>query len=490
MKEIRNPLACVVALVLVVCVSATSRADDKGPTGNSAADGKSSDKTAADEVDVTAMATLTVVLRDAQGAAIANAEVRPYAMRMRERDGHGYWDQKVYGPPKTAISNEKGEAVIQYPGHVRSGPNVLTTSLVTFSVTHTDFVKKTVHFGLGPQIGAQKATVSLDAGCEVDLSAVGEDRQRITGFGVLMAGPYGPDLWAEGGEESRRSRSIKEGIWQTILVKPQKDGPTLFSNLLPLRVGPSQTVRFRNIPMRPGTKVHGKFAENVPRPVKGYVVATSVPSPAKNSWEETEPSLLWHDWVEVTPEGTFEFESLPRSGELQLIAICEGWISSTVSDEPVAAALVAGQVFPIELDEHSFVVEMEPTGTLEVALVSEDGKPFTEGRVGSSPNQHYLKGGNTSLGQRYRSVHRIGNQLLPPDARTAYPYDELQLPYIREVGPDGMATLKGLPIGRPEYLFFSHPGFVLKGGGQHGLDLKLDSAEPITQKVVVIPAGK
>lgn len=475
----------VVGVLFPVALTVATLADDKTTTREPASGENSSKTSSPDEIDVTVMANLTVLLRDERGDPIPHAEVMPYAMRMREGGGHGYWNRKVYGPPKSALSNENGEAVIQYPGHVRVEPNIMTTSLVTFSVTHTDFVKKTVHFQLGPE----KAEVTLEAGCEVELSAVDTDRQPIEGFGVLIAGPYSPELWAEGKEGTRRSRAIKDGTWQTMLVKLRKDEPALFSSVVPLRVRPAQRVRLRNLQMQPGTKVHGILSDNVPRPVKGYVVATSVPLPAEDSWKEKDPSLTWHDWVEVGADGSFELESLPRSGELQLIAICEGWLSSTVSDDPVARSLVAGQVFDIEGDEQSVVVKMEPTGTLEVSLVAEDGQPFTEGRISSWPNQHYLKGGNTLLGNRFRSALQIQNQLLPPDARISYPDDELQLPYIREVGPDGTATLKGLPVGHQESLILSHKSFVLKGGGDRGdIRYTVDSADPVRRKLVVIPA--
>lgn len=460
-------------------------ADEKPAAEEAASVAKGAAKNPADGIDVSVMASLTVVLRDESGRPIPKAEIRPYAMRMRETDGHGYWDQKVYGPPKTAVSSEQGIALIRYPGHVRAGPQILTTRLVTFMVTHSDFVTKVVHFDLGPE----KAEITLEPGCEVELSAVGINRERIEGFGVLMAGPYAPQLWADGNDGTRRSRSIKDGTWQSMLVKLQQEGPTLFSNVVPLRVRPTQSVRLRNIPMRPGARVRGRLSEDVPRPAAGYVVATSIPLPAQDSYNENEPSLAWHDWSEVAADGSFEFESLPPSGELQLLAICEGWISSTTADDPLAGRLVVGQIFKIEDEEHSFVVKMERTGTLEVSVETEDGKPFTAGQIGTSPNQHYLKGGNTLLGQRFRSMLQIQNQLLPPDARIPLVAEQRQFPYIREVGPDGTVTLKGIPVGYREDLYLSHEGFILKGGDGRGrIEFSLDSAEPLSRKLIVIPA--
>ena len=474
-----------VGVLFSVSLTIATWADEKAKTGDSKDGEASSTASSADEIDVTAMTDLTVVLRDERGEPISGAEVMPYAMRMREQQGHGFWDRKVYGPPKRAQSNKQGEAVIQYPSHVRDEPNILTTSLVTFVVKHAEFVTKTVNFNLGPE----KAEVTLQEGCEAEISAVDSDRKPIENFGVLMAGPYAPEFWIAGEGGTRRSGAIREGTWQTMLVKQQKDGPTLFSSVVPLQVRPDQRVRFQNFSMRSGTKVHGVLSDNVPRPVKGYVVATSVPLPAGDSWSEKDPSLAWHDWVEVRQDGSFEFESLPRSGTLQLIAICEGWLSTTISDDPAAGNLVVGQVFEIDGDEHSVVVEMEPTGTLEVSLVTEDEKPITGGQVSSWPNQHYLKGGNTLLGQRFRSALQIQNQLAPIEKRIDHPDLDMQFPFIQDVGPDGTATLKGLPVGYRGSLYLTHQHFVLEAGGQRGeIQYTLDSVEPVSQKLVVIPA--
>lgn len=439
------------------------------------------------EIDVTTMATLPVVLRDEAGEPVAGAEVRAYAMRMKEGGGHGYWDPKVYGPPKTIISNEQGKAAIRYPRHVRAGPRIMTTRLVTFSVTHADFIKETIHFDLGPD----EAVVELKAGCEVRLSAADADRNPIHDFGVLMAGPQSPDLWAVEEDGTRRSRAVKEGMWQTMLVKLQDDGPTLFSHVLPLRFREGQQVRFRNVQLSPGVTVRGTLSAEVPRPVSGYVLATAIPQPAGNSWHREDPSLAWHDWTEVASDGTFIFQSLPRTGQLQLIVICEGWISTTKHEE--ARHQIMGQVFSIrDDDEQSVTVDMEPTGTLEVTLVTADGEPFTEGRISSWPNQRFLKGGSTLLGQRYRSAVWIRNQTRPPDERAPYYVSgELSFPYGQDVGGDGKVTLTGLPIRRPEEFVLRHDSFVLaEGGDRHEISFTLASPEVVKMRATVVPAAR
>lgn len=433
-------------------------------------------------IDFSEMAKLPVVLLDEDGNAIVGAEVRPYAMRMVEEGGHGFWNRKTHGAPKTATSDDAGVAVIEYPGHVQYGPQVLTTRLVTFEVMHAEFVRKVVHFDLGPE----RAEVTLKAGCEVRFSAVDPEGNPVDDFGVAMAGPYQPNSWPKADSGGRRTRSINDGTWQTMLVKLQEDGPTLFSGVLPLRVRPQQRVQVRNVRLMPGAKVRGRLSGNVPRPVSGYVVATSVPKPSEDRWSDKDPSLCWQDWIEIDEDGTFEFESLPRGGQVQVIGICDGWISSTTV--PDARTFVMGQLFDVDDDEVGIELVMEPTGTVEVKVATEEGEPLTEGRVSSWPNQKYYKGGSTLLGQRYRSSIHIKNQLLPHHERLPVLESDLAFPYDQPIGHDGVAILTGLPIGR-NVVALSHDRFVFAAndeGDDGEVRFELPTPEPVRIEVTAV----
>lgn len=429
------------------------------------------------------MAKLPVVLTDENGNAVVGAEVQPYAMRMVEEDGHGFWKEEVLGPPKTVTSDDAGVAVIEYPHHVQYGPRVLTTRLVTFEVVHTEFVRKVVHFDLGPE----RAEVTLAAGCEVEFSAVDSEGKSVDDFGVIMAGPYEPSSWAKTDSGGRRTRSIQHGTWQTMLVKLQEDGPTLFSNRLPLRVRPDQRVRMRNVRLMPGAKIRGTLSDNVPRPVSGYVVAVSVPKPLSNSWDEKDPSLSWHDWVEVGADGDFEFESLPRGGQVQLIGICDGWISSTTA--PDAGSFVMGQLFDVADDDVAIELEMERTGTLEVQIITDQGMPLTEGSVSSWPNQRYYKGGSTFLGQRYRSSAMVKNQLLASNERLPVVDPDLEVPFNQPLGADGVAILTGLPLGT-NLIVLSHQRYELAAQDNDGrsgeVRFELSSPKPVRLEVTAV----
>ena len=415
------------------------------------------DSSAAKGVDKDSMTDLDVELSDAEGNPVVGAAVTAYAMRMQEGGGHGYWNYEKHGPPTPVVSDKDGIAVVRYPAKVSGATQVMTTRLVSFSVSHYDFVEQTVHFDLGPE----KAEVTLKRGCEIQLSAVDSAGQTVRDFGVLMAGPYAPSHWVDHPESGgRRTGAASDGNWQTLLVKPQSDGVTLFSSVMPLRVRPSQAVRIRNLRMKPGARIQGRLSDDVPRPVKnGFVVTTTAPRPANDSWSKDDPSVTWNQCEDVNEDGTFVLKSIPRSGKVQIIAICDGWVSSTV---PKHRAFVKGQLFDIEDDVVDVTVAMEETGSLDVTVHDQDGNPFNGGTFSSWPNQQYYKGGSTVLGRRYNTITLIENQILPIDDRKVINWrSKLDMPFSNQPVKAGKATLLGLPIGFSNSLALLHPDYIL-----------------------------
>ena len=302
-----------------------------------------------------------------------------------------------------------------------------------------------------------------------------------------MAGPLSPAYWADDGKGGRRTRAASDGAWQTMIVKPQENGPTLFSGILPLRVQPDQDVKIRNVKLLPGTKIVGTLSDNVPRPVKnGYIIATSAPKPAGDSYDDKDPSLTWHDWTEIKEDGTFELASIPRGGELQIIGICDGWLSSTNIPE-ANNFFIMGQLFKLDKDEPQIelTLEMEQTGSLELTVLQPDGSVLNEGEISSWPNQSYLKGGSTLLGERYRSIKSVEYQLMTIEEQSVPRRErDRKFPYQGKI-VDGKVTLTGLPIGPRESLYLRHPQLILKSaeaGGQADREgqiaFQLDSAEP------------
>jgi hypothetical protein len=440
-----------------------------------------------ESIDIDSLTDLVVELKDEEGKPVAGAAVMVYAMRMEEKDGHGFWNYQKLGPPKPVLSNDDGKAVASYPAKVHYAPRTMTTRLVTFNIQHSDFVSKVVHFDLGPKT----AEVTLKRGCEIQLSAVGENGDPVNDFGVMIAGPHAPQMWADGGNGTRRTSAVNDGIWQAMMVKPRPDGRTLFSTVLPLRVRPEQAVRIRNVRLRPGTSIRGKLSENVPRPVKdGYVVTVTVPKPANDAWQEDNPSLTWTQCEAIQADGSFALKSVPRRGEIQILAFCDGWLSKTTV--PDQNFFVMGQIFPlVEQPEMELTVEMEPTGTLQVTVTQADGTPIDGGTLSSWPNQKYHMNGATVLGARFSSLTTIENQLVPLDQRKpAYSRDFDFLPFMNQPIKQGKAVLTGLPVGRSNSIMLQHPDWMLDSDNAdepNQLEVMLDSNEPKQVSVTAIP---
>lgn len=441
--------------------------------------------TDAENIDQQSLTELVVELKNDDGEPVEGATVMVYAMRMEEGGGHGYWNSEKLGPPTNVISDEDGRAVVQYPAKVSSTPRNLTTRLVTFLVRHFNYVQQVVHFDLGPET----AEVTLKKGCEIKLSAVDSNGGSVKDFGVMIAGPYDPAYWVDDPDTGgRRTGAASDGTWQTMLVKPQENDVTLFSSVIPLRVRPSQAVRIRNLKLEPGTRVEGNLSKNVPRPIKnGFAITCTAPKPAGESYGEEDPSLTWSQWAPINEDGSFVLESIPPSGKIQIIAVCDDWVSIT---EPEHRVFVKGQLFDIDGAIIYPIVEMEETGALEVLVKLPSGEALTGGRVSSWPNQQYYLGGSTILGRRFNSIRLIENQIRPIDEKEGIDWNErFETQFSDRPIEKGKAVLKGLPIGRSGSIVLRHEDYVFDPGVGEGdqnqatVQFTLDSAE--TKKIEV-----
>lgn len=416
----------------------------------------------AERIDFTQMTKLSVHVKDPNGEPVQGALVKPVGLRVVERNGTGFWNEAKLGSPKAVVSNERGLALIQYPAYVEGAAHgyrgVLTTRSVAIHILHSDFVKQVVHCDLK----TPSAEITLEPGCEAQLSAVDDQVEPITEFGVLMAGPFAAEIWTNDLLGGKRTRSIKDGKWQTMLVKLQDNAPPLFSSILPIPFRPTQTVKIRNIQLSPGSRIVGRISNDVPRPIRhGRIIAAVVPKPAAASSAPEDPSLVWHDSASVSSDGEFEFPSLPRGGEAQIIALCDGWISKTTMEE-ARDYLIMGQLIALKERQVSIVVEMERLGSLEVALASTGGGPVVGARVTTWPNQTFYKNGTAILGQSLDSRTIVANQSLPLERQFSHSASREEIDRFSAVTDrDGKATIRNLPIRQKLTLTIMHPEFWL-----------------------------
>ena len=127
-----------------------------------------------------------------------------------------------------------------YPFKFGAAPDWRTTTQVSLSIRHPEFVSNELHM----YYRDGKAIKTLKAGCELALSARDANGKAVTDFAVMMAGPGRSASWLIK-EGMKRSRAIPDGKWQTMLVKPDEQGNHLFSALCPLRP-PGLTPRWRS----------------------------------------------------------------------------------------------------------------------------------------------------------------------------------------------------------------------------------------------------
>ena len=136
------------------------------------------------------------------------------------------------------------------------------------------------------------------------------------------------------------------------------------------------------------------------------MIAAQAPLPAGDSWDEQLPSLIYMDWTNVNEDGTFVFASMPQTGTLQLLAICDDWVGVQGK-----APFVTGENFEVEDQPLDVELKMEPTFTAKIKIVDKTRTPIAGVSCQCSPNQLWLKGGSTILGSRHRSSEIATAQL-------------------------------------------------------------------------------
>lgn len=156
--------------------------------------------------------------------------------------------------------------------------------------------------------------------------------------------------------------------------------------------------------------VNGRLSDEVPRPVKnGFVIGTIVHlSDGNDRW-------YFSQKVPIAEDGTFEFPGLPRDENLQLLAICDGWLSLPPRPSEVTAyskkwdyevrdnhgsstGRVTTQLHRISADEGAALVQMHPTGSAAITVVDWDDKPIEGVGIAFWPNQAHHNSGSQSLG--------------------------------------------------------------------------------------------
>ena len=214
-------------------------------------------------------------------------------------------------------------------------------------------------------------------------------------YPMLAATTYFFTDWSQDEDKLvlRRVDLASDEPWRWLrIVHAPENGPAWFSDLVDLKQETGNPISL-DVPLKPGVRVVGHLADDVPRPIKnGRVIPTIVNgSPSWTHWR-------WDATAEIAPDGTFELNSLPRVENLQLIALCDGWVSRSPSLDEVNdyveknhwhnlkyrgpnSTFVYPQLVHIGGLAANPVIPMDATATCEVTVVDEHKTPIANADI-------------------------------------------------------------------------------------------------------------
>lgn len=283
-------------------------------------------------------------------------------------------------------------------------------------------------------------------------------------FPVLTGSLYSGADWSEHGGVLTIRRVDLDGDeatrWLRIVHVPET-GPAWFSDLIDLR---RVNYPFRlDLALKPGVRVEGSLDERVPRPVKnGRIVAEIIDG--TDSWSH----WTWLASAKIDPDGKFVLESLPAEENLQLIALCDGWVSSSPTAAEVSAytaehgpkelnlnyrgreaIFVWPRLFRLKGPAITALMPMHRTADCEMTVVDEAHRPLRDATVSFSPNQAFFNSGSTILGTGIdalglmRSQIATGKHALIFDWRDWRPFANV---YSAKTNERGNAFVRNLPL--------------------------------------------
>lgn len=314
---------------------------------------------------------------------------------------------------------------------------------------------------------------------------------------------------------SRIDRGSQQASRWLRLVHAPQDEPAWFSELIDLKSLDVKAPIVLTPKLRPGVRVSGRLALAVPRPIKNGRVVGMIAGGASDA-----RTWYWSAEAVIKEDGTFAIESLPANENLQLIALCDGWVSRspTVAEmtayskehdytvsyrgtpAAIGAALKSGKVL---LTKHSVypqvvrtqtpmiepILEMERTADCEVKVVDTEGRAIPNAVVTASPNQHWFDLGANLLGTGSDALKIAQARFATGESPATAEANSL---FKVKTNAQGVAVIKNLPVSNearvPVTTYFigvTHEEFAapyLRPSGGRGVTVELSpqKAERVT----------
>lgn len=365
-----------------------------------------------------------------------------------------FWPSKLV--PRVPVKTDKeGIAKFSYPKDFSILESTKIES-VKLSVSHADCTRKDVVVPV-PGKDGKPFEIAMEAGTDLTIHAIDQDGNPVKQpFAVMLTKMGSVSRWNRPSPDVVNSRSLSDGLHQIMLVQPEPNGQHLFSDVQVQIFSKSTkpSIELKDVELMPGAVVTGALAADVPRPIRnGYVISVSVPLPSNDSWDEKLPSLLYYDSIDINQDGTFKFPSLPSTGTLQLIAVCDGWVGEQEKESP----FIVGETFEIEGDLKDIELKMQRTFDAKIRVVDDKGKPLAGVTIACSPNQLFKKGGSTWLGERFDSMPSLRSQLMS-EPSSAKGMSNNRFSAVSD--DEGRLTIRNLPRGRwsTSFTAWTEPG--------------------------------
>jgi len=383
--------------------------------------------------------------------------------------------------PNEFVTNAKGIATVLVPKKLTAMIPAESGNFtyISFRVEHPDFALQVQN----PFRGDDGQPVTLSKGLTVAVKAIdsatneqiASDLYAVSsGYpnpkwtletGLLRSTPFNPKA-ADTGKYFRVVYAPNEGLAAQIMFSDVIDASLLKAE---------DHIANEDVVLHPGVELSGSLSENVERPVKpgGRLIATILSG-------SDHQSSIWQDVVPITEDGTFKFAGLPRESHVELIAVCDGWVSrsklettgdydrkhGTTFAQMNNGGMVASTPFRLESDAANVIVNMVETGICKFKVVDEHGDPIDLATIMVMPN-HVTRAGSTFLGAGGRSI----DALLNADSAPRGVEFDMAKSYIRVTSLPGIAVISNLPatslkvmVDFPGYAVVPDPRYARMGG--------------------------
>jgi hypothetical protein len=233
-------------------------------------------------------------------------------------------------------------------------------------------------------------------------------------------------------------------------------GAATFSDVVEVNLASGESLEFR-LPLKRAMAFHGQLDATVPRPVSNGLVVVNVCT----SIENCSLPMQWRAEAVVMADGSFELESLP-SGEVELIASCDGFVSTNPPADERSRHARLPQRFPTGLG----VIAMEIAAAARVRVLDRSGQPIVGAQIVFQPNVQW---GDRSSGHFDSGGFSTANMLRSPPGdwrkRLAEPGRRARFHGVTD--ERGTVTIVNLPAGEQRYHVHA-PGFEVEQSGDFG----------------------